>query len=284
MIDRRLLLVARREPSGQEHALAVALVELLLPTSRLLLKAGVGVDQLIRAAKQAYVKAAVTEILPPGSRANASRLSVATGLTRKEVSFVLGEIRSQLERCGNKAKEQRAIRVLRGWATDQRFRKRNGRPDELSVRGRRSRFALLVKLYGGDVTPRAVLGELERMHAVVLSQDGKARIKTTRRDSQKQVKQQAIEIARLFGDFVSAAAHPLHGAKPPVFFGFRECTGVPPPEIARFERTFAKRGSALLDSVDQWRDSYRKERGESGDQGRVGLGVYLVNTSRTRPE
>lgn len=274
----------RRELAAQEHALAAALVELLLPTSRLLLKAGVGVDELIRAAKQAYVRAAVAEILPPGSRANVSRLSVATGLTRKEVSLVLGDIRSHLDRPRYKAKEQRAIRVLRGWANDQRFRKQSGRPDELSVRGRRCKFALLVKLYGGDVTPRAVLGELERMDAVVLTHDGKIRMKTNRRESHGQVRQQAIELARLFGDFVRTVAQPHRGANPPVFFGFRECTGVPRPEIARFERTFAKRGSALLDSVDQWIQSCRKESHESGDEGRVGLGVYLVNATSTRKE
>lgn len=272
----------RRELAAQEQSLAAALVELLLPTSRLLLKGGVGVDQLIRAAKQAYVRAAVAEILPPGSRANVSRLSVATGLTRKEVSLVLGEMRRQIHRRGYKAKEQRAIRVLRGWATDQRFRKENGRPDELSIRGRRCKFALLVKLYGGDVTPRAVLGELERMDAVALTSQGKLRIKTSRKESHEHVRQQAIELARLFGDFVDTVAQPQRGVSPPAFFGFRECTGVPPPEIARFERTFAKRGLALLDSVDQWIESCRKEPGESGDQGRVGLGVYLVNAARTR--
>jgi hypothetical protein len=274
----------RRELGGHEHALAAALVELLLPTSQLLLKGGVGVDELIRAAKQAYVKAAVAEILPPGSRTNVSRLSVATGLTRKEVSSVLAEIRTQLHRPRDKVKEQRAIRVLRGWTNDQRFRKQNGRPDELGIRGRQCKFSLLVKLYGGDVTPRAVLGELERMDAVVLTKEGKVRMKTVRRESQRQVRQQAIELARLFGDFVGSVAQPLRGAKPPVFFGFRECTGVPLGEIARFERTFAKRGSALLDSVDQWLDSSRKGRQESGAQGRIGLGVYLVNASGKRPE
>ena len=276
--------MARSELGDHEPALAAALVDLLLPTSRLLLKGGVGIDQLIRAAKQAYVKAAFAEILPPGSRVNVSRLSVATGLTRKEVSSLLGQIRSQGDRLTHRTKEQRAIRVLRGWTNDQRFRKPNGRPEELSVHGRRCKFALLVKLYGGDVTPRAVLGELERMNAVVLTNEGTIRMKTARRQSQKQVRQQAIELARLFGDFVGTVAQPLRGAKAPVFFGFRECTAIPPSEAARFERTFAKRGAALLDSVDQWLDSRRKGRDESHEQDRVGLGVYLINASVTRAD
>jgi hypothetical protein len=274
----------RSERDGQESALAVALVDLLLPTSRLLLKAGVGVDQLIRAAKQAYVKAAVAEVIPAGSRANVSRLSVVTGLTRKEVSSLLRQIWSHGVRPGHSTKEQRAIRVLRGWANDERFRKPNGRPAELSVHGRRSKFALLVKLYGGDVTPRAVLGELQRMKAVLMTRGGGIRMKTVRKHSQKQTRQQAIELVRVFGDFVGTAAQPLRGSRVPVFFGFREGTGVPPSEVARFERTFSKRGGALLDSVGQWLDSCPKDRDKSHAQGRVGLGVYLVNAPARRPE
>lgn len=276
--------MARRERGGHEQAMAVALVDLLLPTSRLLLKGGVGVDELIGAAKQAYVKAAIAEILPPGSRANVSRLSVATGLTRKEVSSLLDQIRRQGVRPTRGTNEQRAIRVLRGWANDERFRKPNGRPAELSVQGRRSRFALLVKLYGGDVTPRAVLGELQRMNAVLLTQKGQIRLKTARKQTQKQVRQQAIELARLFGDFVGTVAEPLRGDRRPVFFGFREGTGVPLSEVGRFERTFTKRGAALLDSVDQWLNSCPKGPEQSQVRGRVGLGVYLVNVSARRSE
>lgn len=264
--------------------MAVALVDLLLPTSRLLLKAGVGVDQLIRAAKQAYVKAALAEVIPAGSRANVSRLSVVTGLTRKEVSSLLGQIWSHGVRPTHSTKEQRAIRVLRGWANDERFRKPSGRPAELSVHGRRNRFALLVKLYGGDVTPRAVLGELQRMNAVLLTHGGRIRMKAVRKHSQKQIRQQATELARVFGDFVGTVAQPLRGAKVPVFFGFREGTGVPSSEVARFERTFSKRGAALLDSVGQWLASCPKDRAKSHAQGRVGLGVYLVNASARRPD
>lgn len=276
--------MVHRQPGGTDSALAAALVDLLLPPSRLLIKGGVGVDQLVRAAKQAYVKAALAEILPSGSRANVSRLSVATGLTRKEVSSVLREMQSQPRTPTYKAKEQRAIRVLRGWTNDHRFQKPNGRPDELSVRGRYSKFGLLVRLFGGDVTPRAVLGELERMNAVVLTNEGKIRMKAARRDSQRQVRQQAIELARLFSDFADTATQPLNGVKPPAYFGFRECAALPPQEVARFVRTFARRGSALLDSVDQWLASCRNGRQASTDQGRVGLGVYLVNASGPRSD
>ena len=70
-----------------------ALVALLVPISRLMLTSGVGVHQFVHAVKQAYVKTAMEEVFPGGSRVNISRLSVATGLTRKEVSLLVTKLK-----------------------------------------------------------------------------------------------------------------------------------------------------------------------------------------------
>jgi len=51
---------------NRESAADDVLVALLLPISRLMLTNGVGVDQLIRAAKQAHVEAAIAEVFHRG--------------------------------------------------------------------------------------------------------------------------------------------------------------------------------------------------------------------------
>lgn len=57
-------------------------------------------------------------------------------------------------------------RVLQAWLTDPRFRIRQGRPKPLMFRGKGLSFERLVKEFGGDVSPRAVLEELLRSRAV----------------------------------------------------------------------------------------------------------------------
>lgn len=53
-------------------------------------------------------------------------------------------------------------RVVRGWLTDRRFLTPQGRPKSLATSGPSFSFERLVKEYGGDVSPRAVLEELVR--------------------------------------------------------------------------------------------------------------------------
>jgi hypothetical protein len=57
-------------------------------------------------------------------------------------------------------------RVVRGWLTDRRFLTRQNQPKSLIISGGTPSFERLVKEYGGDVSPRAVLEELARSRAV----------------------------------------------------------------------------------------------------------------------
>jgi hypothetical protein len=258
------------------------LVALLVPISRLTLTGGVGIDQLVRAAKQAYVETAIENLFPVGSRVNISRLSVVTGLTRKEVSLFIDKTKGRKVHLVPRTKEQRAIRVLRGWRVDPRFHGRSGAPAQLPVRGKGKAFTSLVKLYGGDVTPTSVLRELERMGAVSLTQSGLLRMRTASQRLRSHAPQHMLEAARLLGDFASILAQQHSSRGAPEFFGFRDCAITSPDDTALFQRTFSRRASALLESFDQWRGSRREVRKPSDRRARVGIGVYLVSKSVAR--
>jgi len=250
----------------------------------MLLAGGVGVDQFVSAAKQAYVKAAVTDVLPLGSRLNISRVSVVTGLTRKEVSRLLEAVRGGTLSV-RRTKEQRAMRVLRGWCIDPRFCSRSGQPAQLSLRGgKRKAFALLVKLYGGDVTPMSVLRELERLNVISTTKEGLVRVRSAARRLPSHLPQQMLEIANLFTDFARAITPARSNESSPAFFGYRECDSVSPDDTALFGRTFSRRAAALLEGFDQWRASRHNLRNASTNTGRVGVGVYLINEkAQSRP-
>jgi Family of unknown function (DUF6502) len=253
------------------------LVALLTPICRLTLSAGVGINQLVRAAKQTYVEVAIDDLFPIDSRINISRLSVATGLTRKEVSLLVDKPKGRKVRLAPRAKEQRAIRVLRGWSIDPRFHKRSGEPAQLPLREGGKAFALLVKIYGGDVTPTSVLRELERMGAVAVTSSGLLRMRGGNRRLYSHDPQHMLEMARLLGDFAGTVAQSASKDTKPVFFGYRDCAASSPNDTHLFQRTFSRRAMALLESFDQWRGT-RREVPKSSDNGaRVGIGVYLVS-------
>jgi hypothetical protein len=261
------------------------LVTLLLPIGRLMLKSGLGIGEMIRAAKKAYVRAAIAYVAPTGPRVNASRLSVITGLTRKEVSAIVNEIKGAATDRIGEFKEQRALRVVRGWRADPRFCDEKGEPARLPLRGDRRSFSELVKAYGGDVTPNSVLKELERMNVVTLSKSRRLLLRSTQVRAIKS--EDLSDLARVFPDFADAVSsqHPVSGRS--LFFGFRESVVESADQAAKFQRTFSNRAAVMLQGVDQWTASQRQPSRSrfkiSEDQCRVGIGVYLIQGVRSSP-
>ena len=221
-------------------------------------------------------------VLPQNRRINVSRLSVVTGMTRKEVSALLNQPKNARHAAIRRSGEQRALRVLRGWLTDPRFQNRNGRPDDLSYRGHKKSFGALVKLYGGDVTPKSVLRELERIDIVEATETGALRVRTQRRRSNIDAHYQLAELARLFEDFALSIIKPSGDSEAPSFFGFKDSTVPSTGDAAFFVRTFSRRAAALLEDFQQWsaaRERSKSRRNEHKDAIRVGLGVYLLRSN-----
>ena len=156
------------------ETLGKAIRTLLRPLVRILLRNGLPVAAFMEYAKQAYVDVATGEFGVPGRKPSISRVSVITGLTRKEVSRLMkdrAEISVPVERY------HRAARVLTAWAREEEFRLSDGEPRSLSVDGSGG-FAELVRRYAGDVPHRAVLDELILVGAVEGREDGKLRLVT----------------------------------------------------------------------------------------------------------
>ena len=88
-----------------------SLASILVPISRVLIQRDLGAGPLVLAAKLAHLRAAIETVAPRGTRPNVSRLSVVTGMTRKEVSFLLkntaNSARGAIPKIGL---EQRALR------------------------------------------------------------------------------------------------------------------------------------------------------------------------------
>jgi hypothetical protein len=265
-----------------ERGTESALIQLLLPITRLLVTEGTGIDKLIRAAKRAYLRAAVEAILPKGKRVNISLLSVATGMTRKEVSSLLRDSQSDRDDVTRIHGEQRALRVLRGWLTDPRFHDRSGHADAIPYRGDAKSFARLVKLYGGDVTPKPVQRELERMGLIDINAEGVLRLRTPQKRRYVEA-YQISDLARLFEDFAFAIMRPQRNSELPSFFGFKDSMVPSAADAAFFISRFSRRAAALLEDFQEWSAGRASPSPTSQRRGavRVGLGVYLVRAGRS---
>ena len=253
---------------------------MLLPIARLLLRNGFGAGELISAAKQASVRAALIEVIPAGSRVNVSRVSVATGLTRKEVASLLGRTMKAKSLAARPTLEQRAWRVLRGWHVDPKYRDSRGRLAALPFSGKQRTFSLLVRRYGGDVTPLSVFRELERIKVVTKTRSGTLRLHSSALRSRGLVIQQIADLAHIFSDFAATVTGAAADGSAQKFFEFKDAIVPSVDQAALFHHTFAERGAFLLESFEQWLKSQGRSKAMAGRSSksavRVGVGVYLV--------
>lgn len=152
--DRRRLLA-----DGKEN-----LQQLLIELALALLPHGITPNTFSRLAREAFVNAAADRSRLRNGRINQSKVAALTGLPRREISRILNSRVAGFE--ADRKTRTPIERVVQGWLTDPRFISLNGDPKTLIIGGAGSSFARLVKKYGGDISPRAVLEELARSRVV----------------------------------------------------------------------------------------------------------------------
>ncbi|MGI9273115.1 MAG: DUF6502 family protein [Woeseiaceae bacterium] len=147
-----------------------AILLVLRPIARALLRGGVGYREFSEIAKTAFVDIATKDYGLRGRPTNISRVAVMTGLTRKEVRRIRGS--DELSLRDLDVKHTPIAQILHRWHTDNDFLTPDGEPLPLSADGKEKSFSSLVKKYGGDVPPGAMRTELERINAIEVREDG----------------------------------------------------------------------------------------------------------------
>lgn len=256
-------------------ALASAVRSVLRPLVRILLRNGVTLWAFVEYAKQIYVDLASNEFGVPGRQPSVSRVSLLTGLTRKEVS----RLWEQDESAGvDSARYSRAAQVVSGWVRSAGFRDASGEPAELPFEGARKSFSELVRRFGADVPPRAVLDELLQSGAVERTAAGRLRLLTRayvpRTDDAEKLGILGTDVA----DLISTVDHNIVCPPERAFFQRKvaydklvaECL----PELR--ERA-ARRGQTLLEALDAFMSAHDRDTNPSvpgTGSHRAVLGIY----------
>lgn len=132
---------------------------ILRPAINFCLRRGVKFHDIVEAVKATLVEAAFAEIEHGGGRQSISRVSVMTGLGRREVAR-LAESAEELSDSPSLVQ-----RILGLWQADPRF-SRGKKPRPLTYGDDESEFTALVRSVSRDVGAGSVLAELERTNVV----------------------------------------------------------------------------------------------------------------------
>jgi hypothetical protein len=211
------------------------------------------------------------------SRPTVSRVSILTGLSRKEVSRVrdLPEPDDQ----GATERYNRAARVVSGWVRDEMFHDDRGCPADLPVDGDGKSFAALVKRYSGDVPPRAILDELARVEAVRLAEKGKvARLMARAYVPSSGTVEKLGILGTDVADLVATIDLNITGEKPGPFIQRKvSYDNLPVESLARIRKLSATEGQKLLELLDVQLSEMDRDAGSSIEgtgRMRAGLGIY----------
>lgn len=262
---------------ASEHTkLIKAILCLLRPIVRILIRNEMSHAEFSELSRQAYVQEAYKHFAIPGRKMSYARVSVLTGLNRKEVVRLMNpDGASRLH-----AQPNRALRVINGWLTDTEFSE-GGKARELPLNGDAGCFRALVERYSGDISIGAVLDELKRV-GVVEMQD-KQHVKLVSKGYIPQDDElEKIEILSISAaDLLHTAIHnlELEGNKPR-FQRQVVYHKVPPDLAAAFEVISEKDSHELLQRLNSYLSEQLDGKGpDDADGRRVGLGIYFIDST-----
>jgi len=135
--------------------------QLLIAAVRFALRHSIRLRELLELLKQALVENALEELRSHGSPATAARLSVMTGVHRKDVDRLINQ-----SPAAELTESSLISRIIGQWRANPLFSDKIGRPRVLSLENSGKDFAELVRSVTTELNPSLVLAELERVGAV----------------------------------------------------------------------------------------------------------------------
>lgn len=264
-----------------------AVARLLRPLVRLLLQSGVTYPVLADAVRDLYVDVARTELLTDPKARTDSRVSLLTGVHRKELR------RQRLEE-GAEAEPPvvtRTSAVLARWLGSAAFLDAEGKPATLARSGPAPSFDALVGSVTRDVRPRTVLDELlgngvVRLEGEAVALNADAFVP---RDGDAA---QMFYFARNLHDHLAAAganvlAVQAPGGTAPFLDRAVHYDGLSAEAAGRLEAAGRAAAQAMLLDVNRTAlaiaDADDAARPKGAPTRRVNLGVYLFVTDETPP-
>jgi hypothetical protein len=262
--------------SKYQKPLLAAVLKLLRPLVRILLRNGISYGTFSDTAKWIYVDMATNEFGIDGRKQSTSRVSVITGLSRKEVRRLQGLPKPDA-RAGTE-KYNRGARVTAAWRRESDFLDTDGKPADLSMAGPWASFSELVRRFSGDVPARAVLDELIHVGVAEQLKNGKIRLLT---DAYIPKSSETDKLHILGSDvayLISTIDHNLRLDFSEARFQRKVAYDNLPDEVLpKFRALSGKKAKALLEKLDRWLSQHDRDASpntEGTGRNVAGLGIY----------
>ncbi len=265
----------------KRQALYAALNRILRPLVRILLRNGISYGSFSDFVKWLFVDVALHEFAISGRKQSVSRVSIITGLNRKEV-------KRHYEQPGpddqlSFERYNRAARVIAGWRRDKAFWDEKGNPADLPITGPGADFRELVRRYSGDMPFRALLDELLRVGAVTRTKADRIKLLARAYLPEKDATMKIHILGTDVGHLISTIGHNLESAEQDSFLQRKVMyNNIPDEVLPEFRKFSSQEAQSLLEKLDhslsrQDRDVNPTVRGSGRNV--AGVGIYYFEES-----
>jgi hypothetical protein len=248
---------------------------LVRPLVRILIAQGVTAPAFYRLLKRVYVEVADADFRIGDAPATDSRISLLTGVHRRDVREIRESEGDAWE--SSRAKSAAFATVLGQWLARPDLTGEDGKPVPLPRSGAPGAdFESLVRSVSQDVRPRTVLDELERQGLVEPGADGLLRVREGAFSGRGSADDRVVFFAANLGDHLAAAAENLLSEEPPFFERAVFYTRLAPGSVDRIEARARALGQAALEEVNRESAALQKgDRGRDDNGARFRFGIYF---------
>ncbi len=259
-------------------AIFSAVTRLFRPLLRLLIEHGITYPQLSAILKATYVQVADRHFALPEKPQTDSRISVLTGVHRKDVRRLRGDDGSSAPVPETVSQGARLVSLwvalpdyCDGDGQPKPLPRQASAPDEVS-------FDTLASSLSKDVRPRALLDELVRLGVAVIDKNDRVHLKKAAFIPASGIEEKTHYLGRNVGDHIAAAVDNLQGSKAPFLERSVYYDGLTEASVQELTQLSEKLAMDLLRKINR-RAHTLAERDESrhGAHLRMNLGVYFYS-------
>lgn len=260
---------------SEKSAIIAACRMLLRPIASLLLKGGMTWREFSLLSKSVFVEVATRDYGIDGRPTNISRVSLLTGIGRKEVKRLRDAAAAPAETPVSKSTD--ATRVLSGWHQDPDFLDAGGEPRELTLDEGPASFEALCDRYAGDIPHSAMLKELIRVGAVE-ERNGRLRALSRYYMPVQSDPQWLLSAGSFLQDLGNNINHNIAvpAGDRSWFLGRATNPALRAADLPAFHAFLERQGEAFLEAVDDWLTRHAAEPGEADQRVRAGVGLFAI--------
>ncbi len=265
-------------PAELKERFAAAVRRMLRPVVRQLIRFGITYPTLDQMIRELFIEVAERDFPLGYKKQTDSRVSVMTGLNRKEVSRLRRKARSSAAE--TPVEDTITTRIIGRWMGGPPYSDASGRPNPLpyeSAREGSPSFTRLVQDRSVDVPTRSVLDELIRQDLVEMRTDDKIVLQQEANIPNADLEGKLTLMASDPGELFRTIVHNVENPKAPwlqrkvVYDNIGSEALAELREAARATgEEFVRRANVLLAA----RDRDRNPKAPAGARARVALGVY----------